>query len=131
MAQVHIWICSTNEEKWTNGEEFDSREKALTYGLGLAGEEGTDTYWIGIKGEFTPHLDGSSICEVIQKQASDCAGEYAEDWPIATRLQEQELGERLTHILLQWIADTGNIPRFGTVTNVEQITTDTVTRIGG
>lgn len=64
-----IWLCSTNESRWSNGEEFDSREAAIAYGHTLASEDGADEFWIGTKGEFKPYIDGNSIIESISEQA--------------------------------------------------------------
>jgi hypothetical protein len=120
MATTGKWMCSTDEERWSDTSEFDTREEALAYALGeLAPYQGLDdgdSVWIGQVRE--PSLDsladaGVDAWSVIDSMTCwlyDNVGEFAQDSLDVSKEAEDDLDNRLTATIREWMTVHGIKP---------------------
>lgn len=117
------WYACRNEEDWTFAEgPYESWQEAALAAPGDLDLEPGQTYHVGRRAAFAPHVNEDSVLDSIVSQAWDRVGKHAADWPDCTIDQARDLGRRLTGVLAAWLAEIGETPRFFPV---EDITTHT------
>jgi hypothetical protein len=79
------------------------------------------TIWRGDASEYDPIEFVPDICEYMGEQAYDEAGDYAADWPGASKEQERELQKAVEQVVAEWIARHSLKPPFMNVSNTKAI----------
>lgn len=112
---TEVWLTSTDEERWSHGEEYPSREAAIA---GVAEElelDPGDIFYVGRKVEVALRVRGlaQDAIERLGESAMDhVGGELSEGWPDATEAQEQELQSELERAVVAWVDRHGLRPGF-------------------
>lgn len=108
------WLASTNDERWTSGEEFDTREDAEAYGReSLAIEENFEDgrdYYTGQVDLLTPLemaavLDGESILEELNAFFYEQFGDHLNYELKVSKAQTEDLEVRLRVAMAAWFED--------------------------
>jgi hypothetical protein len=81
---------------------------------------------IGRLDVYAPYLFGDQIVDLLRQQADDDVGEVVEDWPDASVDDVARLGKDIERVIHAWLVRTGNLPTFGTVSDVQAPTEDEV-----
>jgi len=115
-TKLIIWITSQSEEIFS-GEEYESREAAIEGGR----EEYSDErFFIGMRKDLDLSclISGvaQDICERLCEQASQMAGEIADDWPSISSEHEEEIEASILQIF-----ENHYRPSFSVVQDVEEI----------
>lgn len=119
MAENGKWVYSSNEENFSS-DEFDSLEDAKAQ----AKSEDYDGAFFGQveNVDFEDAvlcLDADDVIERIGERLYEEVGDACEGWPSADTEQEMQLTTALRDVVVKWLNDTGNQPRFFKVVNVE------------
>lgn len=126
------WTCSTNEERWNCGEEFDTRDEAFAYAESAhAPEYGVDdggSFWVGqIKAVTIDEiaagiLDSDSILDQMACWLHDNVGEDFVDDLVVTKPQGDDLETRLAAAVSEWAKAHGIAPTCFTLEHIERHT---------
>ena len=113
-------------DDWFNSDEYDTPEEAIEAARmeekeSLSPEAHTEVY-IGVVGEqWKPEIDGEGIVDMLQDNAYDVGGEFAESYlQGVTKEETDELTEVLTKAFDAWAARHGYEPNFYPVENVKE-----------
>jgi hypothetical protein len=133
-VEPETWLVSDNE-RWTNGAEFPSRDAAIADGpktieedRGEALEDG-DFFYIGKKvpPNVAEHVDWASlVIERLPEAAHDALGcgdteDLIGDWPNPTKAQEADLDARIKAVVNAWMDDHALRPDFFVLDKIEDI----------
>lgn len=118
-----------NEERWSSCDDgYDTKEEAIQAGREFMREEypDYDSFEVGKKViPVIPSINAYSILETTSENMYWDVGEIAEDWlSDVNRKEENNLEERLNSVFLAWLEETGNMPTFWKVVNVENVLVD-------
>lgn len=117
------WAASTNEEYFSYGEDYASREEALKQApidLGLSDE---DSFYIGKKEPFSLYaMDSDSFLETLFGQHEDGLGEWSDDWQSEVMGDEEikKFIEQKTQEITDFII-AKNKPEFFLVGDIEHV----------
>lgn len=120
----YTWEYSGDVEYWTK-DIFDSVEDCI-----LDAKENYDvkegsTIAIGEPVYFEPYVDACNILDCIEEDAYEEHGEVAESWDAYDYKKDkeklEELSDKLTEIVRQWLKDNDTYPNFYNVTNIKII----------
>ena len=115
------WCYSTDKENYTG--IFDTKEEAIKEGKIDAIDRDKKHFYIAkaIK-DFTPCIDTDFIIELIQEDAYNNGGEWAEDYlDDISKEQLAELDKKLNDVLSDWLNKHNLKPTWFTVEDVEEI----------
>lgn len=114
---VEEWVVSNDEERWSDGDVFATRDEAVAFAL----DEGCR--FVALKVAYTPKVDGMHLAEHVIEDlgmaAYEDAGEVAEEWPSPSREQEKALATAIERAVREWLKD--NPPCFWVVDKVERV----------
>lgn len=118
------WSFNDGDEIWCNSADTVDECKADARAAIESGEEDeSDTIYIGINESFTLCVDAESILEQIEEDASEFAGEIADDWDAfdykTMKSELEELSERLTDVVNAWLKKNKREPNFYAVNNIK------------
>lgn len=120
----YTWEYSENEEFWDN-DVFDTIEDCILDAKENYGIEPGETIAIGETFYWEPHVDAFNILERLEYDAWDECGEAAEGWETFDYKRDkekvEELSEKLTEIVRQWLKDNGTYPGFSIIKNVRVV----------
>lgn len=126
------WTLSTDEERWSIGEEFDTRDEALKYAeTVLAPEYGLDdgdSFWVGQIKAVTMNdiadalFDGDRVLDDVGEWLYENVGEDFTDEIVASRAQLDDLEQRLAATVREWAAVHGIQPTCFQLEHVERHT---------
>lgn len=100
------WSWSTNEETWTQGADYDSREEAIAEANQQL--DPGDTFWTGRADYVTPEQIADVIADVdvedvVGTWLYDNVGEFASDDFNASKEQIDELQKGMREVALAWL----------------------------
>jgi hypothetical protein len=117
----YTWEFDKYTEVWKNGN-FDSIEECVQ---DAKDHYGDDWYLIYI-GEVVPYsvsVDSTDVLERLEERAFYEVGDAAEGWdafdPKKTD-ETNELSEKLTSIVSEWLEKYGHKPQFDRIENVQE-----------
>lgn len=117
------WMYNINESDIWEGEEFDTKEQAISEGKKVAMDEGVNKFYIGeteSTGKFG--IDVDRTIEDIQQFTYDDVGEVAECYlDDVTQEHLLELEEKLNEVFFKWQKEYGYEPNFYKIINIEEI----------
>ena len=126
------WTCSTNDERWDCGEEFDTREDALAFAISeLAPDYGIEdggSVFVGQINKVTIDniaagiFDADSVIDQMACWLYDNVGEDFVDDIKVSKEQSEDLEERLAATVREWATANGIEPTCFTLENVERHT---------
>ena len=120
----YTWEFHEGEELWYN-DVFDTIEDCI-----LDAKENYDvksgaTIVVGEPVYFEPYVDAINILEQLESDAYDECGEFSESWTLYNYQKDkdkiEELSEKLTEIVKQWLKDNGTYPTFSIIKNVRVV----------
>lgn len=121
----YTWEYSENEEIWQN-DVFDTIEDCILDAKENYCVEPDGTIAIGEIVPWEPHVSAYNILEQIEEDAYEECGEIADGWKTFEwkndRKKVEELSEKLTEIVKQWLKDNGTYPTFSKIENVKIVT---------
>lgn len=105
------WIASHHEERWTDREEFDTRDEAIAYALSeLAPGYDVDRVYTGQIDQITPDEiaraglgNVETIIENVDEWLYETIGDEVEYNLPSTRTQDDDLMERLRAAFVEWM----------------------------
>lgn len=118
----YTWEYSENEEIWRN-DIFDTVEDCILDAKeNYCVESGTDIA-VGEVVPWEPYVMATDILERLEEEAYDEVGEVGGDWNAFNYNKDkeklEELSDKITEIVKQWLKDNGTYPDFYRIENVE------------
>lgn len=119
----YTWETEQYADIWRSGV-FDSvagclKEAKEDFGLAL----GTAIY-VGEVTPFVPRIYATDVLDRLEDNASDECGEIGEEYEAYDRKEDtailNELSQKLTKVLTNWLRKYGKYPNFYTVSNVKK-----------
>jgi hypothetical protein len=113
-----------NEEVWTSGENFDTKEEAIEAGREAIKDDKLeiDFFWIGQIVDYIPTINEYRIIDDLVEDAAEQCGEVSDSFLDGmTEEQIKQLGLLLNETLNKWLEETKNQPNFYRIVNVESI----------
>lgn len=123
----YTWEYSENEEIWQN-DVFDTIEDCILDAKENYCVEPGETIAIGEIVLWEPHVSAYNILEQIEEDAYDECGEVAESWytydyrSSEDKKKVEELSDKITEIVKQWLKENGTYPTFSKIQNVKVVT---------
>lgn len=123
LEKEYTWSYSENDELWQH-DTFDSIEDCIAdakenYGIGA-----DDTIAVGIVEPYVVSVDAETILENLEENAYEECGDAAESWIDYKKELIDQLSNRLTECVNQWLKETGNEPHFYKIVGVKTITVE-------
>ena len=122
----YTWEYSENEEYWTK-DVFDSVEDCIEDAKENYDIKPGETIVIGEPFYWEPYVSSINILESLEENAYEEVGEVAENWYAYDYKSEEgrksldELSDKLTEIVKQWLKDNGTYPDFYKIENVKTV----------
>ena len=122
----YTWEYSEDEEYWTK-DVFDSVEDCLKDAKENYDIKPGETIAIGEPFYWEPYVSAFNILERLEEDAWDECGEASEGWDTydytisEDKKKVEELSEKLTEIVRQWLKDNGTYPTFSIINNVRTV----------
>ena len=131
--KIGNWMYNINESETWEGEQFETKQEAITQGKEQAIHDNefyikcgvpkkcVSSYEIGqISQVFPSGVDVDSILENVAENTGDEAGEAAEDYLMdVTNEDSTELEEKLNEVLFDWMKRHSYEPDFYIMENIE------------
>lgn len=128
----YTWNFNEDAEIWDNGMH-DTIEECIRNAMQEVeetdwAEEEQDppvTVFIGECDPFVPHVDGETVLDMIEEQASEFCGEYGDEWDAYDRKKRDELDEldtQLTAVVVDWMKKHGYSPDFYAIEDITEHT---------
>ena len=119
-----VWLVSSDEERWTLGEEFASQAEAVA-GAAEELELGPgDRFWAGRKAEVEVRELvrglGDDALQCLSEQSYEAAGEASEDWPSPSKEEEADLQAVLAEAVASWVSRHCLTPSFFRLVDVDE-----------
>lgn len=122
MKKKYAWSQSKTDDIWLGGicdsvKECVEEAKAEDY-------EDTDTFAIGYVEPYeVNYVNSDLIIEYLQQDAYEEIGEVAEDWlDSVTNEQREDLENRVLKVVLEWLKDCKEEPKFYKVLPFDELT---------
>lgn len=117
----YTWEYSGNEEIWRN-DVFDTVEDCILDAKeNYCVEPGTEIA-VGEVVLWEPYVMSTDILERLEEEAYDECGEVGGDWDAFNYKKDkeklEELSDKITEIVKQWLKDNGTYPTFYKIDNV-------------
>ena len=120
----YTWEYNDNEEYWTK-DVFDSVEDCILDAKENYDIKPSETIAIGELFYWEPYVDAYDLLERIEFNAWDECGEASEDWNTYDYKRDKEkveqLSEKLTEIVRQWLKENSTYPTFSIINNVRVV----------
>ena len=122
----YTWEYSDNEEFWTK-DIFNSVEDCIANAKENYGIESGETIAIGEPVYWEPYVNVYTILDQLEENAYEECGEVAESWYAYDYKSEEgrksldELSDKLTEIVKQWLKDNGIYPTFYKIENIQVV----------
>lgn len=120
----YTWEHSDNEEIWRN-DVFNTIEDCILDAKENYDIEPGETIAIGEPVYWEPHVNVYTILNQFEEDAYEECGEIAEDWYAYDYKRDEEkveqLSDKLTEIVKQWLKDNGTYPTFYKIENVRVV----------
>jgi len=115
------WSESENDELWQH-DTFDNVQECIDDAIENYKMKKGETIAIGFVFPYIASIDAESVLEEIENYAYDECGESCESW-INYKDKESidELSNRLTACLNQWLKETKQEPTFYRIDDIETI----------
>ena len=124
--QDGVWTYSYDEEHWTTGNYFETKEEAIAAGRSDDKQkeyhEDTDCYFVGKVKIPSLFVNTWGLIDDIQENYCDQSGEYAEEW--YANINKEDIGllhARVLELVKTWQKETENEPNFFTIVNSVEI----------
>lgn len=124
-SQEEKWVYSLNDDVFTTGEYFDTKEQAIEGAKAdLTWEGECPAFYVGqVKSaDFAFSIDTDVILETISQNVYEEFGEVAEDYLNDVQKEHYEvLEEELWDVINKWMDKFGYNPDFFKVVNIEKM----------
>ena len=118
----YTWEYNDDEELWYN-DLFDTVEECITNARDSYMVEPGEHIAVGEVIPFEPYVYATTVLDQIETDAYEECGEAAEDWYTYNEKDDEksldELSNKLTEIVRQWLKDHGRYPYFYKIENVQ------------
>lgn len=120
----YTWEHSEDEEYWRY-DVFDTIEDCIKDAKENYDVKSGETIAIGEPVYYEPQVDAFHILAKLEEDAWDEYGEASEGWDTYNYEKDkekvEELSEKLTEIVKQWLKDNGTYPNFYIIKNVRVV----------
>ena len=120
----YTWEYSDNEELWTK-DVFDTVEDCIADARDNYMVEIGETIAVGEVVPYEPYVMADNILDELEEDAAEEFGGVAEDWDAYSWKDDKEsldeLSNKLTEIVRQWLKDNGTYPTFSIIKNVRVV----------
>lgn len=124
MSGAEVWLASTDEERWSCGEEYPTREAAIA---GAPAEFDLDPcvrFFVGKKAEIDVRQLAEGLADTVIDQIGEWvyeeAGDAADGWPCSSKEDDADLGRALAEAVSAWVDRRGLTPNFFVVREITQ-----------
>ena len=117
------WTYNINESDIWHGENFDTKEQAISEAKKVAIDEEVNKFYIGeTEPPINIGIDVDRVIEDIQQVMYDDNGEVAECYLEDVDSEHLlELEEKLNEVFFKWQKEHGYEPNFYKIINIEEI----------
>lgn len=116
---MYTWSNDKDDELWRNGC-FDTIQECISE----AKEEGYkvgETIAVGETNDFKVYVDAERVLEMVQDDAYDECGEASDSWIDCRRHNLDELSDKLTDCVNEWLKETNQEPTFYYIDNIKRV----------
>lgn len=121
LKKQYTWSDSENDELWQH-DIFNSIDECIIDAKENYLIKVEDTIAIGTVKPYVVSIDAETYLENLEEDAYEECGDAAEDW--IDYESSNQLSERLTECVNQWLKETGNEPSFYKIVDVKTIEVD-------
>lgn len=118
----YTWEYNDDTELWYN-DLFDTVEDCIADARDNYMVEIGETIAVGEVIPYEPYVMADNILDELEEDAYEECGEVAEDWEAYSWTDDKasldELSNKLTEIVRQWLKDNGTYPYFYKIENVK------------
>lgn len=118
MKKEYTWSDNENDEHWWH-DTFDSVEECIADAKENYLIDTGATIAVGTVKPYVVNIDAETYLESLEEDAYEECGDVAEDW--IDYESADQLSERLTECVNQWLKETGNEPSFYKIINVRTV----------
>ena len=120
----YTWEYNDDTELWYN-DLFDTVEDCIADARDNYMVEIGETIAVGEVVPYEPYVMADNILDELEEDAYEECGEIAEDWNAYSWKDDKEsldeLSNKLTEIVRQWLKDNGTYPYFYKIKNVKTV----------
>jgi hypothetical protein len=116
----YTWSYHETDELWQH-DIFDSKEDCIADAKENYSCKAGETIAIGKPKAFVPSVDAESVLEALEEQAYEECGDASDGWLDYPRQAIDNLSDRLTKCVNDWLKETKQEPSFYTITDIETI----------
>ena len=120
----YTWEYNDDTELWYN-DLFDTVEDCIADARDNYMVEIGETIAVGEVVPYEPYIMADNILDELEEDAYEEFGEVAEDWVSYSWKDDKEsldeLSNKLTEIVRQWLKDNGTYPYFYKIKNVKTV----------
>lgn len=120
----YTWEYNDDTELWYN-DLFDTVEDCIADARDNYMVEIGETIAVGEVVPYEPYVMADNILDELEEDAYEECGEVAEDWNAYSWKDDKEsldeLSNKLTEIVRQWLKDNGTYPYFYKIENVKTV----------
>ena len=120
----YTWEYNDDTELWYN-DLFDTVEDCIADARDNYMVEIGETIAVGEVVPYEPYVMADNILDELEEDAYEECGEIAEDWNAYSWTDDKEsldeLSNKLTEIVRQWLKDNGTYPYFYKIENVKTV----------
>ena len=120
----YTWEYNDDTELWYN-DLFDTVEDCIADARDNYMVEIGETIAVGEVVPYEPYIMADNILDELEEDAYEECGEVAEDWNAYSWKDDEksldELSNKLTEIVRQWLKDNGTYPYFYKIKNVKTV----------
>lgn len=106
-----VWLSSTDEERWSNYEEYATRADAIKDAPAALGLESGQRFWTGVKkptssdGLVTPGMATDFSERLSENVCQDVEPDFCEDWFKLTTADSKRLAVLLSEAVERFISE--------------------------
>lgn len=120
----YTWEYNDDTELWYN-DLFDTVEDCIADARDNYMVEIGETIAVGEVVPYEPYIMADDVLDKLEEDAYEECGEVAEDWNAYSWKDDKEsldeLSNKLTEIVRQWLKDNGTYPYFYKIENVKTV----------
>ena len=126
---MYTWNFDNTADIWNYGV-FNTVDECIKEAKKGYDVKSSDVIYVGEVQEFEPHVNATIILDQLETDAYEECGEVADDWYTynfvnrSDRDKLNELSNKLTEIVVQWLKDNNKYPDFYKIVNIREIRID-------
>ena len=126
---MYTWNFDNTADIWNYGV-FNTVDECIKEAKEGYDVKSSDVIYVGEVQKFEPHVNATIILDQLETDVYEECGEVADDWYTynfvnrSDRDKLNELSNKLTEIVVQWLKDNNKYPDFYKIVNIREIRID-------